>query len=447
MLKFYNIENRIQGITTDNASANFKFLEYLQDLIGDNFSKVENHFLCFGHILNLAAQDFIKTLNLEQSYDNDNECVLYLDDPDSDLGDEDSDIPDNADTDKPLEKLRSLLKKINKSEQLQIKFKNCCDTVGIVCTKPIIDVCTRWNSTFDMLTWSVKYKLSLNILCDTNQNTLSQFKIVENDWNLIGYIVKYLKPFKTLSNLLAGEKYCTLSMVVLGVNLLLDKLEQWAFALDTPNRTVSEESIIMALNASRNKILKHYDKTNWMYCVSLILDPRHKKEAFQLTCWGRSLEERSMAKFEEVLKNNYFEPTMCKPSDSSTPSVSSSVNEFDIDFNSIFVTSEDEHSGSFGSSSSNVYSDSGFQNELQNYLSMQRVNDKTDILAWWQSHSTIFPVLSRMTRDFFCTPATSVPAERLFSKAALVIRKHRNRLNSESVRSLICLNSWLDEFP
>ncbi|EFN72803.1 hypothetical protein EAG_00088, partial [Camponotus floridanus] len=47
--------------------------------------------------------------------------------------------------------------------------------------------------------------------------------------------------------------------------------------------------------------------------------------------------------------------------------------------------------------------------------------------------------LSRMARDFLCITATSVPSERLFSRAALFIRKHRNRMNDDSIRSQLSL--------
>lgn len=58
-----------------------------------------------------------------------------------------------------VDKVRSLLKKIKKSEQMQIKFKNCCETAGITATAPIIDVRTRWYSTFEMLNWAHRYRL------------------------------------------------------------------------------------------------------------------------------------------------------------------------------------------------------------------------------------------------------------------------------------------------
>jgi len=51
--------------------------------------------------------------------------------------------------------------------------------------------------------------------------------------------------------------------------------------------------LIFALQSARDKILKHYKKSNWIYCVSLILDPRHKIEAFDKTAWGRDLKDLS----------------------------------------------------------------------------------------------------------------------------------------------------------
>lgn len=87
-------------------------------------------------------------------------------------------------------------------------------------------------------------------------------------------------------------------------------------------------------------------------------------------------------------------------------------------------------------------SDSHWRNELTKYYNTTRADKDVDILAWWSTHLHEYPCLAKMARDFLGTPATSVPAERLFSKAGLIIRKHRNQLTAESARSLICLNSW-----
>lgn len=80
--------------------------------------------------------------------------------------------------------------------------------------------------------------------------------------------------------------------------------------------------------------------------------------------------------------------------------------------------------------------------ELEQFLSQPRAMNNEDGLQWWKRHELQFPILAKMARDFLSISATSVPAERLFSKASIVIRKHRNRLNNESARWLLCINSW-----
>lgn len=66
---------------------------------------------------------------------------------------------------------------------------------------------------------------------------------------------------------------------------------------------------------------------------------------------------------------------------------------------------------------------------------------KMTYLSGGRNNNDRYSCLSRMACDFLSIPATSVPAERLFSKAALFIRKHRNKLNNDSARSQLCLQS------
>jgi hAT family C-terminal dimerisation region len=41
-----------------------------------------------------------------------------------------------------------------------------------------------------------------------------------------------------------------------------------------------------------------------------------------------------------------------------------------------------------------------------------------DLLEYWRVHSTRFPNLSRMARDYLAVPGTSTPTERVFSFSA-----------------------------
>jgi len=293
----YNINSsKIQGITTDNASSNFTFMDHLNTLLED-FDSENKHFVCFAHILNLSVQDFLKLLKVKDDFS----------EVENELEEEECIDSDEMETNgSPVTKIRMVAKKIKRSEQLQEKFRNCCETVNVKMLMPAIDVCTRWNSTFQMITWSLKMKTPLNLLCDNNES-LNKYRLTNEEWALNISLTNYLRPFQCLSTLFSGEKYCTLSMVVIGINLLLDKLESWAQELDNKNnRCALDEQLIFALQSARDKILKHYKKSNWIYCVSLILDPRHKIEAFDKTAWGRDLKDLSVTKFEEIFKEQYY---------------------------------------------------------------------------------------------------------------------------------------------
>lgn len=66
-------------------------------------------------------------------------------------------------------------------------------------------------------------------------------------------------------------------------------------------------------------------------------------------------------------------------------------------------------------------------------------------LQWWSHHRSRYPSLVPVVRMLFGVPATSVPSERLFSKAGLVISDRRSRLSplhAEQQCFMSC--NWLD---
>ena len=78
-------------------------------------------------------------------------------------------------------------------------------------------------------------------------------------------------------------------------------IEQRTFELyEKIDRTKNDEILISAFQAGRDKILKHYKKRNWIYCISLILDPRHKIAAFDNSSWGKEMKDESIKVFKEI---------------------------------------------------------------------------------------------------------------------------------------------------
>jgi hypothetical protein len=83
--------------------------------------------------------------------------------------------------------------------------------------------------------------------------------------------------------------------------------------------------------------------------------------------------------------------------------------------------------------------------ELEKYLALP-VDEEIDPLLWWQAHSSEFPILSEMARDYLTIQATSVASEQMFSVAGNAVTKTRNRLLPETTRACLCVKSWGSEF-
>lgn len=74
-----------------------------------------------------------------------------------------------------------------------------------------------------------------------------------------------------MSDVLSGDKYVTLLTVVVGFNMLLDKLENARINLYiNDEKTAVEDNILEALQMAIEKLLKHYYKSHWVYCAILI---------------------------------------------------------------------------------------------------------------------------------------------------------------------------------
>src|SRR5690348_16307553 len=61
-----------------------------------------------------------------------------------------------------------------------------------------------------------------------------------------------------------------------------------------------------------------------------------------------------------------------------------------------------------------------------------------DVLEWWKVHAGEYPCLARIARDYLAIPATSAPAERMFSDGADLITKEQGLLREDTIQACIC---------
>lgn len=432
VLEFYNITNKVAGITVDNVSANSTFIQELGNMLLDKsilFDPENQHFRCLAHVINLSVQDILSLMEIE----NDNFCAEQ---PTNEDGEQIEDTfiviqeTDNCIV-KVVKKVRQLHNKIRNTESLTNKLENCCNILDIKYKKPISDSKTRWNSSFEMLKTAYHLKSALDMLCKNNKD-INQYLLKAEEWNFIKLITDFLEDFKKVSEKISGEKYVTLPLAVVAFNCLLDKIEKKSFVLDDKvDRNQNDEKLIQAFQKGRDKLIKHYNKCNWIYCVSLILDPRIKAEGLDLTTWGREMKKQTLEKFKSLYKEYYDEYSNEKEikEPSAKKRKTDNNNENTIDFEILFLKSD-------------VTSD--WEKEINNYLQSPRPGPKTDILVWWKNYSSAYPIISRMAKDILCIPATSVPIERVFSEASQVVTKNRCSLENQSMRELICINRWMN---
>jgi len=65
---------------------------------------------------------------------------------------------------------------------------------------------------------------------------------------------------------------------------------------------------------------------------------------------------------------------------------------------------------------------------------------------FWQKHKILLYPLFEIAMKYSIIPATSVPSERVFSKAGEILNAKRNRLNAKHLDILIFLNKNLKQF-
>lgn len=322
-------------------------------------------------------------------------------------------------------KIRKLFIKIRAVQKIRSQLVAICQLKGIPYLKPHLDVKTRWNSTFKMLITAFKLRKALKMLCQDDEN-LQKFDIPEDEWQSLEKLLPLLGNINYITNLLSHEKIPTLPVTVIAFNILLDKFENTMISLSN-EKNKFDTALAFALQAGRDKLIKHYIKCNWIYSVSLILNPRHRYDSFDTTHWGKELKKPTVKKFENIYKNQYYkskeiiqQEEITKPSD----------DDF-FNLKSIYASKKKTED---------------WREEINRYLEYPEIEedkyDNFDILLWWKNNSAAFPNLSKMARDILCTPASSVSVGRFFSTGSLIMTRLRCRLKDTTLRNLMLLNSW-----
>lgn len=368
----YQIVNE-GGINVDNATSNDKFIQIYADEHG--FSK-EWHLRCFAHVLNLCVKRVVEILLKDQ-----------------------------------LVKLREGIKSVKASPQRLQRLEEICTILKLKYLIPELDVATRFNSTCNMIGKSLRLKPALKIIFEEfekHSKRDEQYVLTEAEWDDLETINEFLLPFAEATEMISGEKYVTMSLIVPLYDKLMSHCESFLA------KCTEESDLSRGVKACFEKLKEYHKKLSIVYTFATILDPR-----FNLS---------------------YFETR--DPSCDLVDIKCSLIEEFELKYKQ-----GQEQQKRIEKDSSLVASlfreDSHCENEIESYVKERRIAKQQDPLSYWSTNSTKYPCLAQMARDYLAAQGTAIASERMFSSGKHTISDTRCSLTSETIRALQCLKSWI----
>ncbi len=314
-----------------------------------------------------------------------------------------------------LKKLRKLVRKIRKSTKRRQRLNQLCMVYDVKSLVPIIDICTRWNSTYAMIKRALHLKYPLRAMC-IEEIVLSSLDLTESEWEDLKNIEALLQKFDRATQLISMERHPTITSYIPVMNWLIDVLTSY----------VHDESGVLAeaANAGLQKLLK-YEPTiecSKLPYIATFLNPSLKLNYFSEHHYSledvNGIKETISQYFVEKYERNDATPQLDAVGTDST------VDE--LYAHMYKRTREDPVS-----------------TEIERYLSLPLSAPKSnDLLMYWKSQECELPLLSRMARDFLSIQCTSVPVERDNSAGADIVTPTRCSLKAPTIQA----RSWYQEY-
>ncbi|CAG8568931.1 18490_t:CDS:2, partial [Racocetra persica] len=170
-------------------------------------------------------------------------------------------------------KVQNFVNKIRHSTVLCDTLRQFCEINKKRYVKPIADVSTHWNSTYNMLHRFNKMRDELSLLVTAHKKQLGNDYLNDEEWEVVDNMVELLKPMLVATELLLSSLYPTISdirLTFLGL-LHLDKF------LD--NKSHSTEQYMVA-DSIKFKLNEYWSTLEESTIIATILDPSSKLITF-----------------------------------------------------------------------------------------------------------------------------------------------------------------------
>ncbi|CAB4475617.1 unnamed protein product [Rhizophagus irregularis] len=312
---------------------------------------------------------------------------------------------------------------------------------------------------------------------------LERIMLSDEEWKFMETLVGILKEFEEITRILGGSKYVTLSLIYPSILKLKDFIKNTLKTYQEGNNEGNNQNIneillndddiqeeileefeeipdgeiadtieinekgskkklnilrsvetkglaLLFLEALEGSLKKYWSVSSDVGLLATLLDPRSKKLVRFNTTEVQKATTLLVKRYEMFMENevnikdkNEGENDEDKGEEDNDNN--KNLDDFNLDkslMDSIFGEEE-------------VCEE---ENEVNVYLKLKPVRN-INPLSWWKSNEDKFPILSKLSKEFFGISATSVPSERLFSDVGNLITNKRSSLKPEKVEKLIFL--------
>jgi hypothetical protein len=296
----------------------------------------------------------------------------------------------------------------------------------------IQDVSTRWNSTYFMFERLLEQRWGIYAVLHDEKVSEAKYRCLnptETQWALLGDMAKVLKPLQIATTALCESEIVSVSLVYPIIHSLITK---HLFRSEDDSAVLAEFKLTVTEELRQRFKIDDIGIADKVPILAAVLDPRHlhlsflsvrqrsiatavirekSKQIFQKIAAAETREEESEEKDEPPLKKNKQETALS------------------------FLMGDQEVENH----------DCNGEEEVDRYLAQKAIttNSNINILDYWRQNCECYPSLASLAKCLLCVPATSVPAERVFSIAGLTITHQRCSLSPDNADMLIFLQKNL----
>ena len=292
------------------------------------------------------------------------------------------------------------------------------------------EVSTRWNSTYLMYERLAEQRWAIYAVIHDEQVTPSDKRYLDltaDQWDLLSQLIVVLKPLQVATTALSCEQNVSSSLVYPIIHGLIN-CHLKADTNDLPAIQRFKETVTAQL-----EIRFIFDPEN-IAILSAAVDPRYHDLDFL-----RSEQREEVARI--LLERIKRMETECQQAEKATGEVTEEPRA-----KKKKKDEKKETAMSFllgATSTQSAEENSSGKGEFERFKKEPQLHHDENALLWWKANQERFPLIAQVARQLLCVPATSVPSERIFSTAGLIVSNLRSSLKPENTDMLIFLNKNL----